>query len=293
MAVNWNAPGPQNNALSYFQLGAQMGDRLRVRKEQREDRQREQEGRNALAAYATNPNDEGFAAAVQYDPRSAFAVRADVRQNQADERTQTQQRMKQVSRLFQGVTPENYGQRVSIASEMGLDVSGVPPQYDPAWVERQGQIYSFLAEKPEALSTAGKQAMDMGYQPGTPQFNEVVQKIIEEGLAQPYLDEEGKTRLHIPRLGRQSPAAGGIPPEAIAALQRGEGTAEQFDEMFGAGAAAQAMGGRSGGQILSGASQSQVISRADAARVRQSLGPNGQAAFEQWLRDNNIVVGTQ
>jgi hypothetical protein len=35
----------------------------------------------------------------------------------------------------------------------------------------------------------------------------------------------------------------GIPQEAIEALKRGEGTPEQFDQMFGQGAAARAMGG--------------------------------------------------
>lgn len=43
--------------------------------------------------------------------------------------------------------------------------------------------------------------------------------------------------------------------------------------------------------VLSSAATSQTITPADAARIRQSLGPNGQAAFERWLRTNNITIG--
>jgi len=281
MAVNWNAPGPQNNALSYFQLGAQMGDRLRVRKEQREDRQREQEGRNALAAYATNPNDEGFAAAVQYDPRSAFAVRADVRQSQADERTQMQQRMKQVSRLFQGVTPENYGQRVAIASEMGLDVSGVPQQYDPAWVERQGQIFNFMAERPEAASNAGKQAMDMGYQPGTPQFNEVVQKIIEAGLAQPYMGSGGETRLYTPQLGN----FGGPQPGAVEDGYRFKGGNPADPNSW---EPVQPTIQNTPAPQLGANGFPSTLTRQQYQAV---VNAKGQAATDEWMRRNNIQIG--
>ncbi len=45
---------------------------------------------------------------------------------------------------------------------------------------------------------------------------------------------------------------GSPPAEAVAALKRGEGTPEQFDEMFGPGAAARVMGGGGGGNVTSG-----------------------------------------
>lgn len=43
--------------------------------------------------------------------------------------------------------------------------------------------------------------------------------------------------------------------------------------------------------ILGGASQTKMISPAQAGHIRQSLGPNGQAAFEKWMRDNGITIG--
>jgi hypothetical protein len=43
--------------------------------------------------------------------------------------------------------------------------------------------------------------------------------------------------------------------------------------------------------ILQRAAQSKVISPEDAERVRASLGPDAQGAYEQWLRTNGIAIG--
>jgi hypothetical protein len=52
-----------------------------------------------------------------------------------------------------------------------------------------------------------------------------------------------------------------------------------------------AMTNGQGGQLLSAAAGSRTITREEAARVLQSLGPNGQTAFENWLQRNNVVIG--
>lgn len=44
------------------------------------------------------------------------------------------------------------------------------------------------------------------------------------------------------------------------------------------------------GSVLQQAAGAKTISRADAARVRESLGPNGQGEFQNWLTKNNITV---
>jgi len=46
-------------------------------------------------------------------------------------------------------------------------------------------------------------------------------------------------------------------------------------------------------QILQSASTSKLISPEDAQRVASSLGPNGQAAFENWRKQNGIQIGKQ
>jgi hypothetical protein len=45
--------------------------------------------------------------------------------------------------------------------------------------------------------------------------------------------------------------------------------------------------------VLSGAMASGTITPAQAQQVRSSLGPNGQRAFEAWLRNNNLTIGSQ
>lgn len=52
-----------------------------------------------------------------------------------------------------------------------------------------------------------------------------------------------------------------------------------------------AMGNEQGGALLGAAARSNTITPDEAARIRQSLGPGGQSAFEAWLRNNNISVG--
>lgn len=46
-----------------------------------------------------------------------------------------------------------------------------------------------------------------------------------------------------------------------------------------------------GGSILQRGVETGTISQSDAARVRASMGPGGQAKFENWMRENNIVIG--
>ncbi len=55
----------------------------------------------------------------------------------------------------------------------------------------------------------------------------------------------------------------------------------------------QSMSPDQAGQTMGAAFRSQTISREEAERVRQSLGPGGQAKFEQWMRDNNIQIGAR
>lgn len=239
MAINWNMGGPQDNALAYFQFGNQIGSQMRERQDRAEQVKREEAGRNALAAYAVNPTDAGFATAVGYDPRSAIAMRSNVRDDAKAEQEAGQKRIEAIAKLFHGITPQNYRQRYGVAQQMGIDMTGVPEQFDPQWVSQTEQIFSFYAKNPAALSGAGKQAVDMGLEPGSPEYEATVRQLVEAQLAKPYLGSGGETRLYTPHLGGAAPVA--PPQEAIDALIRGEGSPEEFDAVFGAGAARRAM----------------------------------------------------
>lgn len=176
-----------------------------------QQRNDQQNAKNAMRNFAMNPDDPNALAQIgQFDPRLMVQVQNAQRQARMDDfqmqqyqakaeeagREQKQAQLGQIARLFQGVTPENYANRVSIAQQMGVDISGVPEQFDPEWTARQGEIFSFLAGQPEALSAAGKQAQDMGLQPGTPEFKRAVSQIIEFGMPKYQVVPEGGTLVN-------------------------------------------------------------------------------------------------
>lgn len=211
MAINWGMPGPQNNALAYFQFGNQLGSQVRERQELRDKQAKEEAGRKSLADYAVNPTDQGFAAAVQYDPRSAIAMRGSAQEQQQKQTEQRRADLPLIGRLLDHAQDEtSYQQARTVASQYGIDVSQLPANYDPAWVNQQRMTIKALSDPKaqEALSAAGKIAMDMGFKPGTPEFNAKVGEIWTASEAKPYV-VGGETRLYQPKIGGPGQAVGG------------------------------------------------------------------------------------
>lgn len=77
---NWGLAGG-NNALASFQTGMQLGNHMREQKEKRQER-------NALAAYATDPNDENLKGLAPYRPEIVMQER----QRRDQEKKQGQER---------------------------------------------------------------------------------------------------------------------------------------------------------------------------------------------------------
>lgn len=278
MAINWGMGGPQNNALAYFQLGSQIGAQAREAAEKRETRNalatvarrpsastptsvgpppggivatpQQQAWTDDMQARTGNRvTDDGRDAAWQvlYRNEPELAMRIQERERRDVQASQEQRRadLPLIGRLLDNSTDEaSYQQSRQIAGEYGIDVSQLPPNFDAAWVDQQRKTIKMLSDPKaqEALSTAGKIAVDMGLKPGTPEFNAKVGEIWIAGEAKPYV-VGGETRLYTPKIGGAGQAVGSPSQDAIDALKRGEGTPEQFDEMFGAGAAARVMGG--------------------------------------------------
>lgn len=199
MPINWNLAGGGNNALAMFGVGAQMGQNLVDRREQREDR-------NALLA--------------QRQQQIDLQTREQAQQAQAQQQQQRRADLPMLGKLLDYAQDEPTYQRArQVAQEYGVDVSGLPPAFDPNWIAQQRQVVQLMQTQrgQEALSTAGKQAQDAGYRPGTPEFTTAVRQIITADMAQPYTGAQGETRLYQPDVfgGGQQPQQAGPQPGAV------------------------------------------------------------------------------
>jgi hypothetical protein len=193
MAVNWQL-GTGNNALAQFGMGVQLGQNLVDRREAREER-------NALLKQRQQQID------LQTRQQEQQVQRQQVEQRRAD--------LPLMERLLTMAQDEpSYQQARQVAQQYGVDVSALPPSFDPAWRDQQLQTVKLLntPQGQEALSTAGKQAMDMGYRPGTPEFATVTRQLVEASLAQTYV-VGGDTRVRTPTIGGAGAVA--APPDTL------------------------------------------------------------------------------
>jgi len=180
-----------------------------------------QRGQNALAQYAVNPTPESLNGLAQYDPQFVMQTKQaqaqQAQQQQAAQQTKQRQDLPVIGRLLDHAVDEpSYQQALAIGHRYGLDVSQAPPNYDPQWIGGLKQMVQALQtpQGQEALSTAGKQAVDMGYQPGTPEFTQAVHDIFVAGESKPYV-VGGETRLYTPKIGGPGQAVGGPQPGAV------------------------------------------------------------------------------
>lgn len=190
MAANWGILPQPMNALAMFGVGAQMGQNLVDRRNQREDR-------DTMLAQRQQQID---LQAQQQQAQQADARRGD---------------LPILGKLLDYAQDEpSYQHARQVAQQYGIDVSGIPETFDPAWVGQQRQVVQLMQtpQGQEALSTAGKQAVDAGLRPGTEEYTAAVRQIITADLAQPYTGSRGETRLYQPDVfGGGQPQAGPAP----------------------------------------------------------------------------------
>ena len=172
-------------------------------------------------------------------------------QQQQESQAQRQQRddrradLPLMERLLTGVTPENYGQRLQLAQQYGVDTSQLPQTFEPAWIEQQLATVKLLntPQGQEALSAAGKIAADMGLRPGTPEFNAKVTEL--------YQAEQEKTIAYQPGGGvvGYNPATGGTRqivqpgPSVTAPVRYNPNEWEEVEPQGQGGAGASRVGG--------------------------------------------------
>jgi hypothetical protein len=251
--VNWQlglSPDVGGSAYNAFLKGQEMGQADRAS--------------NALAAYAVDPNDQNLNALAPHNPQFVIGQKQAQAKAQQDQQAENDRKAHEqlvtVSRLFDGVQDEQtYQQRLGIAHRMGLDLTDAPPNFDPGWVHETGQIFKFFADTPQAMSTIGKQAVDEGFKPGTPEFNNRVMELGKQQAIRVFTPQPGAGAMSYDTSTGQmkvlvqpnaSTAAMGtpvqqpnIPDAAIQELRSNPASAAQFDEIFGQGAAQRALGG--------------------------------------------------
>lgn len=219
MSINWGLAQGSNSFQNAFGTGLQVGQTIKRNEE-------EKQVKNALAAYDP-ANPETLKPIMQADPRLGLQLRGQQAQQAEAQADARRADLPLITRLVETSTDEaSYQRNRATAQQYGVDTSTLPQQFDPAWRDQQLMSLKALQDpsKAEALSTAGKQAIDMGYRPGTPEFNKAVQEIWTAGESKPYV-VGGETRLYQPRIGGQGGAVD-IPklsdPSQISQLKPGD-----------------------------------------------------------------------
>lgn len=215
----------------------------------------EQETGKALEAYANNPDDPASVAGLaRYNPQLAIQIQQDQRTRAAAAQKQEQEQ-------------RNAG--IKVIGNAALQIKMLPPEQQPqAW---DAAIDGLSAQYPGLANYRGKYS---------PQALDSV--LAESGMTQQAIDN-AQVRITPTQAGGSyvvqnaggqiyDPAAGGY-----VTLGAAPQPAQQVPEA----------------QILQGAAQAGIITPEDAARIQQSLGPNGQGQFQQWMQQNRVVIGKQ
>lgn len=253
-----------NNALNYMQYGMQIGRDAR-------ERQNAQELTAAESELFAKPNDpNALASYAKLNPKGAFAYRQDQQKSAAEQRRREliplAARGDETALLeLWGADPdmamkldENSKKKaadgIKYVASAAYKIKQLPPEQRPAaW---DAYIDQGVAQYPGLAEYRGKYS-DQSLDSIVAKAGET--KMFEEFQQPRYvpLGEQGAIGLQYgrpiqggptvnPAPPQQTPAAPPPPQEAIEDLRRNPKSAAQFDEIFGQGAAAKALGGASG-----------------------------------------------
>lgn len=162
MAIDWSlarTPDIIGNALNAYEQGKAM--------------RREEMARNALSTLVQNPRDTAaFGNLAQASPEIALKYQHMQNQDGADRQKIQADRVQQLGRLLNHATDEaTYQQALAAAKSLNIDTGTAPPNYDPNWVNQQKLMLSaFEKDGGAQLSSEARKLVELGYQPGTPEF---------------------------------------------------------------------------------------------------------------------------
>lgn len=246
-------PGASAGFQNALTMGMQMGAQARQARDQRNER-------NALAAYAKDPSETNFGGLADVRPDLAIQERGRMQEQRQQEALQgltgralqgDPDALDELARVsFDRWKSIDTQQRQVAAREAevnanaALDVLSYPPEQRGARIMGYAQqlgsqdIARIAQLPPDQQEAALRAAVAEG---------QMVERLIRMERPDYMAIPAGGTLVDtnnpaaVSQFGSQAPS--NIPQEAIEALRRGDGSPEQFDEVFGAGSAARIMGG--------------------------------------------------
>jgi hypothetical protein len=220
--VNWALGLQQGNAGDAFAQAFQQG----------QVNNRQNAARNAMAALVQNPNDpQALAALARADPQTAMEFRKnqlEVTKAHLAEHQDSILKGAEIIREFNPKDQSSYTQALAAAQRAGIDISQVPQQFNPEYV--QGIVHLADALHPQASDnlkfiTPQPGGGAYGYDPRTGAVSTIIQP--NDGTAP-----------------AGSPVSAGPSPQAIDYLRSNPHLSSQFDQKYGVGASAKILGGQ-------------------------------------------------
>lgn len=198
--ANWNILQPVDIGGAFNQA-FQQGQAL----------QRQRATDNALMKYAQNPNDPGSVSELaKYDPRLAIQVRGQMQQQRAKQQEAQSDQILMGAKIIRQVQPKDqagWQQALGLARQFGVDISQVPEQYDPAYVQQ-------IVAAADALSPARREDTPNSYDEyQRAQSDPNYAKFLEDRRGPLIANNGDGTFQIIPRqMFQQQPKQGGDPP---------------------------------------------------------------------------------
>jgi len=207
---------------------------------QGQETRRQADGRNALAAYAANPNEQSLNALAPVAPEFVIQQRQGMAKQQQDQQATAAKQQKEqigvIGRLLSNVRDEpKYQQALAAARQGGIDLTDVPQSFDPNWVSQTKMLAdAYTVDGGQRMSGLARELQDAGYQPGTPAFQQAMTVALQGKYAPQYTDQQGNLRQGtLPALPQSGQAAQTAPqPAKITSFEAASQAARQMGPQF-------------------------------------------------------------
>jgi len=181
--ANLQMPNIAGNTQNALMQGMQFGDAIRQRKQQEAQRMEAEAKRQATddayrGVMAGDANAINALAQIPGMAKDAYGMQQGQQQAQAQQAEANRAKMGKLASILDGVVDDpSYQRNLSVARQLGYDVSTAPANYDPNYISEQKVMASAFANEKD-LPLIVQEVQAAGYQPGTPQFEQEVKRVL-------------------------------------------------------------------------------------------------------------------